>query len=291
LQHRLLLLGAALLLVAAAGACSKSSSPGTSASATPSPSAAVPIHLTLNHAPTGTVTLSWDVTSRVVTATVAMSGFTPGSSHAMHIHSGSCQNQLNPPVIPFPDVKADAAGAARESVVSNPVSGGIPTNAYLNIHLAPQAQLGSPTDVSFTPISCADIPAGTPARGPVTLTMTALPQTGQHPDGTATLSYNGSAHTLTVEVKTSGLPAGTSHAAHIHTGSCAAQGDVVHALTDLKADASGNADTTTVVQNVTAPPPPTGWYLNIHLGDSNQILSGTQPTLLFDPILCADVTG
>lgn len=271
-------------------ATSTSATPTASASAGAAGAAAGAINLTLDHMPKGTAMLSWNASTKVITATLNMTGFTPGSSHAMHIHTGSCQNQQNPPVIPFPDITADASGAVKASVTSNAVAGGIPSNAYLNIHLAPGAQLGSPGSATFTPIACADIPAGA-ATGPVTLTMGALPQTGQHPTATASLTYNSGAHTLTVDVKASGLVPGSAHAEHIHAGSCAAQGAVVHALTDLTADSSGNAHVVTVLQNIDTAPPASGWYLNLHMGSMNTILSGGQPTLLFQPILCADVTG
>lgn len=295
----------AILCLLAAGvlvatACSKAASTTVAPSATsaptvpltsPSTTAAAGLSITLAHMPTGTAQLSWDATTKVITATLNMYGFTPGSSHAMHIHTGSCLNQQNPPVIPFPDAVADGTGVVKASVKSNPVSGGIPTGAYLNIHLAPGDQLGAPGTVGFTPIACADIPAGTPAAGPVSLTMQALPQTGQHPTATAALHYDSSAQTLTVEVKATGLPPGSAHAEHIHVGSCLDQSRVLYPLTDLTADGSGAADQTTIVHNVANPPPPAGWYVNIHMGPSSVILSGGQPTMLFAPILCADVTG
>jgi hypothetical protein len=40
---------------------------------------------------------------------------------------------------------------------------------------------------------------------------------------------------------------------------------------------------------VTTPVPTTGWYLNLHQGDMNNILANGQPTLNFRPLLCADL--
>jgi hypothetical protein len=113
--------------------------------------------------------LSWDLSTKLITAHIKAYGFTPGSAHAMHIHPGTCANQNQPPSIAFGDLPVDAGGAAAASIPSQPAPTGIPTGSYLNIHLAPMAQLGTPKDVSFTPILCADIPAGTPAAGSVTL--------------------------------------------------------------------------------------------------------------------------
>ena len=32
-----------------------------------------------------------------------------------------------------------------------------------------------------------------------------------------------------------------------------------------------------------------GWYLNLHQGNSNNILSNGQPTINFRPLLCANI--
>ncbi len=284
---------AAVCLVAAGalilGACSNSSQ--TSSSSPPSPASgghSLPA-IQLADMPTGTATLSWNPTTKLITTAVDMHGFTPSSSHAMHIHPGTCADQTQPPSVPFPDISADAGGTVNQSVVSDPVPSGIPRGSYLNIHLAPSAQLGAPTDVSFTPIACADIPAGTPPTGPVTLTLQTPPQHGQTPHGTATLAYNGTTHSLGVEMKASGLPPNSAHAAHIHSGSCLAQGAVLYPLPDLQANASGDASMTTTVNDVNSAPPATGSYVNVHMGPMSQILSGNSPTLLFAPILCGDV--
>jgi hypothetical protein len=288
-------LGAGLAAVLFASAACSGGAQQSAPPPTPAlpPSAAAPAGaqpVQLSAAPTGTVTLSWDPNSKHITAAVDMHGFTPSSSHAMHIHPGSCANQTQPPSVPFPDLSADPAGAARQSVVSGPVPAGIPNGSYVNIHLAPSAQLGSPTDVSFTPIACADIPSGTPAAGPVTLTTHAPPRNGQTPAGTAELAYHNGDHTLRVEVKATGLPPNTAHAVHIHSGTCAAQGPVLYPVPDLKADSSGNGSVTATISSVTTAPPPTGWYVNVHFGPMSQILTGAgQPTLLFAPILCGNV--
>ncbi|MFD9663106.1 CHRD domain-containing protein [Rhodococcus sp. NPDC059968] len=208
----------------------------------------------------------------------------------MHIHPGTCTDQSQPPSVPFPDLVADASGVVKQSVVSAAVPDGIPTGAYLNIHLAPMAELGAPTDVSFTPIACADIPAGTPTAGPVTLNAQAPARQDRTPQGTATLTYDSTQHTLGVEVKATGLQPDSGHAVHVHSGSCAAQGDVVYPVPDLQADGAGEATTTTTIDNVGTPPPATGWYVNVHMGPMSQILNGSTPTLLFAPILCGDVT-
>ena len=241
--------------------------------------------------PVGTAMLSWDPATQLVTAQIDMYGFTPNSSHAMHLHPGTCADQGQPPSVPLPDIAADAAGAVNQTVVSAPVPDGLPADSYLNIHLAPAAQLGAPTDVSFTPVACADLPAGTPAPGPVSMQVQVPPKNGKTPSGRTDLAYDATVRTLRVQVTATGLPPDTGHAVHIHSGSCLAQGAVMYPLPDLTADGSGNASLTTTVDNVDSPPPDTGWYVNVHLGPMSQILENNSPTLLFAPILCGDVAG
>jgi hypothetical protein len=96
---------------------------------------------------------------------------------------------------------------------------------------------------------------------------------------------------LTVTVTASGLTPGP-HAAHIRLGSCEKQGQVLYMLTDLVADSRGKVvDAARVFKNVTEPPPARGWYLNIHQGNSENILSKGNPTIYFRPLLCANIHG
>jgi hypothetical protein len=104
------------------------------------------------------------------------------------------------------------------------------------------------------------------------------------------LAYDANAHTLTLQVSASGLTPGL-HAAHIHDGSCQAQGAVAYMLPDLMAHSDGTISQMATLTGVMSPPPATGWYLNIHTGTGNTILSGGKPTLAFQPLLCGDITG
>jgi len=110
------------------------------------------------------------------------------------------------------------------------------------------------------------------------------------PQGWARVTYDPGAQTISVTVTASGLTPG-AHAAHIHVGSCAAQGAVQYMLMDFSASASGQiVDQTRTVTNVTTPPPASGWYLNLHQGNSNNILANGNPTINFRPLLCGDIT-
>ena len=266
-------------------ACGSSSTPSTSTQATASGAAGPPVVVPLGDQPSGTVMLSWDPQTKNVTAKLQMVGFTPGSSHAMHIHQGSCAAQGDV-LVPFPDVTANDGGAIDTTVTSSqPSAAGLAAGTFLNIHLAPAAQLGAPGSLGYTPISCADI---TPAAS-TAVTMAPPPQPGQHPQGSAKLIYDPAKKTLSVDATASGLVAGSAHAVHIHLGSCDSQGAVKYPLNDLVASPTGSAETTTVIQNVEQAPPASGWYINVHLGSSSQIQQNGQPTLYFQPIICGNV--
>jgi hypothetical protein len=281
---------AAATLLAASAACGGPAPSGAPVSpAPPAGSAHGQINVALRTMPSGTATLSWDPNTKRITAAMNAFGFTPGAGHAMYIYPGGCAGQNQPPSARFSDIAADPSGDVSQRVLSQPAPGGIPAGAYLAIHLAPGGALGDSGQVSFTPIACAQIPPGTQPTGPVTLRL--APPAGHTPSGSAQLSYDGVRHTLHVAVRASGLTPNSTHAVHIHNGSCQAQGAVRYGLPDLRADAQGNAALSATVGNVTDAPPPGGWYINVHFGSSNQILTGNRPTPLFAPIMCGGVTG
>ncbi len=111
------------------------------------------------------------------------------------------------------------------------------------------------------------------------------------PHGRATIAYNAKHKTLTVPVSASGVTPGP-HAAHIHLGSCQRQGPVLYVLRDLVANRRGQiVRTVRVFRHVTAPVPASGWYLNVHQGNSANILRNGQPTIYFRPLICANIRG
>ena len=257
---------------------------GTSSTAANGPAQVI---VPLGNEPSGTVTLTWDPQTKLVTAKMAMVGLTPGSTHAMHIHQGSCDKQGDV-LVPFLDVTADQTGRIDGSAVSaQPSEQGLAAGTLLNIHLAPADEMGKPGSQTYMPISCADI---NPAAG-AALQMAPLPQFGDHPQSQAILAYDAAAKTLTVTARATGLVAGSAHAVHIHSGSCDSQGKVVYHLNDLVAKADGVAETTTVIPNVDQGTPASGWYVNVHLGSGDQIEKDGKPTLYFAPILCGNVTA
>jgi Cu/Zn superoxide dismutase len=109
------------------------------------------------------------------------------------------------------------------------------------------------------------------------------------PKGSAVIAYNRTMKTIAVMVNASGFTPGR-HAAHIHLGSCTAQGPVEYTLIDFTANAKGRiVKQTRIIAGVTTAPPAAGWYFNLHEGDSGNILSNGSPTIYFRPLLCGDI--
>jgi hypothetical protein len=254
----------------------------TNAAPAPTATGAASASVVLSPQPSGTAKLAWNPTNKELTVNIALVGLAPNSTHPISISAGSCAApggavyQLKP-------VKADQYGNALTVQTVMDVAGGIPAKAwYIAVHNGPT--LG-PAEGATT-IGCANImnPNAKPAAmQQVQASITGMPSMAGAPlpGGTATLSVvNG---TLTVKVIVHGLAPNSMHAAHIHTGTCAKQGAIVHNLTTIKADATGAATVTTTIKNVTSIPT-TGWFINIHEGPELTTQTGAAP------ILCGNVT-
>ena len=266
---------AAVSVLALAGPASANA--GTTVPAVPhSPASA---SLRLRAMPAGTVAFGKDGKGQL-TAQVAMMGLTPGSAHSVELvtpgHSAP---------VAFSPLTAASTGEAKATLTST-FTGDVPQGSKLLIHLGQGSTgMGRETIAEAGPLA---------ARGSGTNRLTAVEEQGGvswgTPHGQATLSYSAASQTLTVTVEASGLSPGR-HAAHIHVGSCRSQGPVKYPLTDLVADQHGVvARTVQVFRNVAAVPAH-GWYLNIHQGNSTNIVSNGQPTIRFRPLLCANISG
>ncbi len=215
-------------------------------------------HLNLMQMPTGTVSRGQGVVS------ITMFGLTPGSMHTMTLHGN-----------PIGTLTANATGQASASVTAKSIPGG---SKVMILDAGPGTTVIAQTG-----------PLGN-GNGPHKLNAieTGFPQGSLH--GHATLVYDPNAKTITVTLNASGLAPG-AHAAHIHLGSCQSQGPVKFVFIDFIADSHGNIhNQTRVVTGVTTVMLNDGWYLNLHQGNSNDILSkGGQPTIFFRPLLCANI--
>jgi len=70
---------------------------------------------------------------------------------------------------------------------------------------------------------------------------------------------------FTVSIKLTGMTPSSSHISHVHTGSCAKNGGVAYALTQVIADSAGVATATSTVPTGYLVPAG-GWYVNVHHG-------------------------
>lgn len=105
-----------------------------------------------NQAANGVATLS--LTNKQLVVTVTVSGLAPGSTHQAHIHQGSCLSQ-GPVVHPLTPIVADHKGNGTSKTTIPNVSS-IPTNWYVNVHLAATpADLG--TQTGFDPLACGNV--------------------------------------------------------------------------------------------------------------------------------------
>jgi len=236
-------------------------------------------HLALKAMPTGTVTFG--TSGGDLTAAVNAYGLTPGSAHAVALVSAGGKT-----VASFSTLTASGTGVGN-ATLSSSYTGTIPAGSRLVIyngtgsssvdteHIAQTGSLhgaGSGTKSSLTSVevSPAGVSFGTP-------------------QGHATIAYNPGAKTLSVTVDASGLTPGM-HAAHVHLGSCQSQGGVLYMLMDFVANSRGQiASQTRTVTNVATGIPASGWYLNLHQGTSQTILSNGAPTIAFRPLLCANI--
>jgi hypothetical protein len=229
--------------------------------------------------PAGTATLGRDG-SGAVTAAINAFGLTPGSSHIVDL-----VNAAGGMIASFGTLTADSAGDARATLHSGYTSTLGPWSVVILNGTA-----GDP--VSAEPI------AGTAGYTSGTSTYQFLPvEVDPHgtsygtPQGSAVVSYDPNAQTISVTVNASGFTPG-AHAAHIHLGSCRSQGAVQYMLSDFTANGNGQiVNQTRMVTNVTTPLPATGWYLNLHQGNSSNILANGSPTINFRPLLCGNIVN
>ena len=287
-QARIRLGAGAASAALAAAVLSVPAPAGASAGATAGPaSPAVPgaygarARLALHAMPAGRVTFGRD-RHHHLTVRAALFGLTPGSSHGVDLWVPG-----RPRAIRFTRLTANGAGQAI-STLSSDFRGRWQPGSRLLIRMGAGGSRVAREPVAVTR------PLRHPGRLPHWLTAVEVTRRGISygtPHGGATLVYSRHRHTLTVTVHASGVTPGP-HAAHIHLGSCMSQGPVAYMLRDLVANRHGRiVHAVRVFTNVMTPIPAHGWYLNIHQGNSGDILSNGQPTIFFRPLLCSDIKG
>ena len=110
-------------------------------------------------------------------------------------------------------------------------------------------------------------PTPTPAAVPLSFAMQGVGSANAGITGTAEVVRGTGNFQLTVRLR--GLPPSSNHIAHIHVGSCAANGAIDVPLQPLVADGAGSATSITTV-NKDYLIPPAGWYANVHQGPDLQ---------------------
>jgi CHRD domain len=234
--------------------------------------------LRLRAMPRGTVRLGRS--HHHLTAHVVMYGLTPGSSHGVRLAIPGRSRAIR-----FSPLTANGVGQAN-SVLRSHYTGRLPRVSRLVIRMGVRrGRIGrQPIAVTRLLRHWRHL-----AHRLIAVEVSSRGVSYGTPRGRAAISYNARRHTLTVIVHATGITPGP-HAAHIHQGSCRSQGPVLYMLPDLVANRHGTiARAVRVFKNVTKPIPARGWYLNIHQGNSKDILSGGSPTILFRPLLCRDI--
>jgi CHRD domain len=275
---------ASAVLTAAAlaqAAPADASTVGTAQAGTSTAAPTSTVYLHLHAMPVGTVGFGRDRYHRLTVRAVTH-GLTPGSSHSVELLLPGRHG-----VVRFTPLVANSLGQAR-ATLSSSYTGPWWRWSRLVIRMG----VGS-SRLSRTPIAETALlrHAGTRPHPLISVEVSSGGVFYGTPRGVATISYSRRHKTLTVTVTASGVTPGP-HAAHIHLGSCYRQGPVLYMLKDLIANRRGQiVHAVRVFTNVTKPIPAHGWYLNIHQGNSNNILSNGNPTIYFRPLLCQDIYG
>jgi hypothetical protein len=235
----------------------------------------------LNKAPSGSTTLTWNPSTHRLAVSLWMTGLAPNSRHPAHIHTGSCAN-TGGVLYMLPTVLANSAGNASYTTTVFNVRNGIPRSGWsINVHNGPNL---SPA-VQYQPIACGNIfnpTTSTRVTQRVSVHLGAASDANQHAWGSTSMWISG--NSLVVRVQVGGLAPSTAHAAHIHTGSCANQGGVLYMLNNVVANKSGYANVTTVIKGVHSIPR-SGWYVNVHRSTNISTQTG------FDPIACGNISA
>ncbi len=86
---------------------------------------------------------------------------------------------------------------------------------------------------------------------------------------TGTITLIAAPHSVSIELKITGLQPNSSHVSHIHIGSCQQVGNISLALNQVVADGNGEADTRSTL-TATYPPASGSWYVVVHAGPDMQ---------------------
>lgn len=177
---------------------------------------------------------------------VAVSGLTPMSRHAEHIHAGACGSN-GPITYPLADLVADAHGNAT-AVSHIPATSVARSGWYVNVHN---------NDATLTVLAC-----GTVRRAGMDVTLTAVG--GGHGHGMGLISTVAAGTEVVVYV--THLGGAGVHPEHLHAGHCGSNGAITYPLTNLTTNAKGDGIAVTLIKGMI---PRSGLYLNVHASATN----------------------
>ena len=241
------------------------------------------VKTTLSHVPTGTSDLTWNAATKTLTVKMWLSGFAPSSTHIAHIHKGDC-NSNGDIIYPLTAITVDSKGVGTAETTIPDVQNGIPQSGwYINTH---NGGTGLTPDLQKMQIACANITnANTSTSSDQSVHVTLGPTSAPNQSASGVTQLSLADGKLTVTTTVSGLVPNSTHIAHIHEGSCEAQGKVLYPLTSIVADANGKGTSTTTIDQVTSIPT-SGWYITVHFGGTADELSTQTGS---DPIACGNV--
>ncbi len=264
-----------LFLVACAGGATSTTSPTPASTPTQADISSIG-HGVLKHVPYGRAEVTWNPVSKTLTVKMSLTGLVPNSVHPAHIHGGNC-NIPGRLIYPLQYVMADATGNATVTSTVYNISDGIPPTVWMiYVHNGPYVT----SDAQSLPITCGDIVNPTSAKSVAVNMSSAIVERDQAVSGTVQLTLRG--EQLTVNLRLTDLQPGSTHPAQIYAGSCSKQGNVVHQLPNVVADAKGSVNMTTVINNVPSIPS-SGWYVNVHYSTDLTTQAGA------DAIVCGNV--
>jgi hypothetical protein len=239
----------------------------------------------LVHAPVGTADLTWNPSSHLLTVTVSATGLAPNSTHPEHIHGGTCaSNPMGPILYTLNPLIADAHGDGTSVTNIKGVMNGIPASGwYVNVHNGPTLN----SALEARAIACGTVSnnnTSSHTKQSVNLALAGTMDPDESVHGSAQMRIEGDKVIVTMNV--SGLAKNTTHMAHIHAGTCQAQGAVVYPLQPVVANGQGNATSTTVINNVKNFSG-SQLYINIH---ESATMNGLTTQTGFNPIACGNIT-
>jgi CHRD domain len=175
-----------------------------------------------------------------------VAGLQPRSTHAEHIHAGTCGSN-GPIKYPLANLVADARGNATAVTRITPTSVAR-SGWYVNVHA---------NDAKLTPITCGNVHR-------VTMEVDLTATDGGSSQGVALLTKVAKGTEVVVYV--THLGGVGVHPEHLHAGRCGSNGPIKYPLANLMTNARGNGTSVTLLKG---PIPMSGLYVNVHASLTN----------------------